>query len=56
MPRKVSEKEFKTYEQPGMDLSAIGISSYLDLITSLCYFSNNVFRALVSMLKLLLQI
>lgn len=28
MPRNVFEKEFKTYEQPGMDLSGIGISSY----------------------------
>lgn len=27
-PRKVVEKEFKTYEQPGPDLSAIGVSPY----------------------------
>lgn len=27
-PRKVVEMEFKTYEQPGLDLSAIGVSSY----------------------------
>lgn len=28
IPTKVVEKEFKTYEQPGLDLSAIGVSPY----------------------------
>lgn len=28
MPRKVFEKEFKTYEQPGMDLPAVGVLVY----------------------------
>lgn len=28
MSRKVFEKEFKTCEQPGMDLSAIGVPMY----------------------------